>query len=130
MGRHAEAAEESQGPARTAELAGLVGGVLWVLKYVLPDPQGGAGTVLLWIGAVLLTVALFGLGMLLVKSGFLALRLFVGFALAALVWGVFALVRSPASDQPLVDAVFGAAMGVISVVGLLRRRAPQARGSH
>lgn len=111
-------------------MAGLVGGLLWVVKYLLPDPEGGIGTVLLWVGAVLLTVALFGLGMLLVKSGFLALRLFVALALPALVWGVFALVRSPASDQPLVDAVFGAGVGVISVVGLMRRRTPQARGSH
>jgi energy-converting hydrogenase Eha subunit A len=67
---------------------------------------------------VLLTGALFGLGMLLVRSDVLALRVFVAGALPTLVWGVFAIVQRSAGDHGVVDAVFGAVVGVVSGVRL------------
>ena len=90
-----------------------------MLAYVLPD-GGTLETTVLWAGAVLLTVALFGLGLLLVRSEVLALRVFVALALPTLVWGVFALVHGSLSDPERVDAVFGAIVGLVSGVRLGR----------
>jgi hypothetical protein len=106
---------------RSAQASGLVGGIAWVATYFLADdPRTTFGTLLLWFGMLLLTVALLGLGMLLVKGDVLALRVFVALALPTLVWGVFALVRDSASDRTLVDAVFGGVVGLISGIQLLR----------
>jgi hypothetical protein len=74
----------------------------------------------LWVGAVLLTVALFGLGLLLVRSDVLVLRVFVGIALPTLVWGVFGIIHQSASDPGLVDAVFGVVVGLVSGLRLGR----------
>jgi hypothetical protein len=84
-------------------------------------PRSSKG--LLWVGGALLTVALFGIGMMLVKSDLLPLRIFVALALPTLVWGVFALVRDSMSDEQLADAVFGALVGLGSVLLLVRRSA-------
>jgi hypothetical protein len=123
MGRHAETAGGPLDLRRTAQAAGLVGGICWVVAYFLPhEPRTAIGTVLLWLGLLLLSAALFGLGLMLVKSDVLPLRVFVALALPTLVWAVFAIVRDSASDQPLVDAVFGAVVGLISGLQLGRRR--------
>ena len=76
-----------------------------------------------WLGGVLLTVALFGIGMMLVKSDLLPLRIFVALALPTLVWGVFALIRDSVSDEQLADAVFGTLVGLGAVLLLVRRSA-------
>jgi hypothetical protein len=129
MGRHAEAAGGPLDLRRTAQAAGLVGGIAWVVASFLPnDPRTSLATLLLWLGLLLLTVALLGLGLMLVKSDVLPLRVFVALALPTLVWGVFAIVRDSASDRPLVDAVFGAVVGLISGLQLVRRR-PQTRAT-
>jgi hypothetical protein len=126
MGRHVDAAETPLDPTRMLRMTGLLGGVMWVVKYLLSDPNGGAGEALLWLGGVLLTVAMLGLGIRLVKGDFLLLRVFVALALPTLVWGVLALLRSGAGDVMLVDAVFGAAVAFASVTGLRRGAEPHA----
>jgi hypothetical protein len=121
MGQHADTPGAVMDLRRTAQAAGLVGGIAWLVTYFLPDdPRTTVGTMLLWVGLVLLTVALFGLGMLLVKSDVLPLRVFVALALPTLVWGVFALVRESVSGQTLLDAAFGAVVGLISGLQLVR----------
>jgi hypothetical protein len=90
------------------------------VAYFLPDGGTLVG-ILLPVGAVLLTLALFGLGLMLVRSNFLALRVFVGLALPTLVWGVFGVVHGSASDPGLVDAVFGAIVGLLSGFRLTHR---------
>jgi hypothetical protein len=117
MGRHAEDSGTLFDLRRTAQLAGLAGGAAWVVAFFLSG-GGVVETALLWAGAVLLTVALFGLGLLLVRSDVLALRVFVGLALPTLVWGVFGLVHGSAADQGLVDAVFGAIVGLVCAARL------------
>ena len=82
--------------------------------------SGTAGDALQWVGALLLTVALVGLGLLLVKSDVMVLRVFVALALPILVWGVVALLRDAVSVS-VVDAVFGGVVAVISGVMLTRR---------
>ena len=53
--------------------------------------------------------------------------MFVALALPTLVWGVFALVRDSVSDDQLVDAVFGAVVGLVSGSLLLRYAARRLR---
>jgi len=113
MGRHADAAGSPLDLRRGAQVAGLLGGIAWVVAWLLPD-GGSAVGVLQPVGAVLLTLAMFGLGLRLVRSDFLALRVFVAIALPTLVWGVFGVVHQSASDPGLVDAVFGAVCGLVA----------------
>jgi hypothetical protein len=128
MGRHAEAPRSAFDLRRTVQLAGLVGGLAWVLALLLPD-GGILEHACLWVGAVLLTGTLLGLGLLLVRSDVLALRLFVSLACPALVWGVFGLVHGAPSDPRLVDAVFGALVGLVCLAGLGHRRDGVARAT-
>jgi uncharacterized membrane protein (UPF0136 family) len=125
MGRHADAAGTSLDLRRGAQVAGLLGGIAWVIAYVLPEGGSAAG-LLLPVGAVLLTLAMFGLGLMLVRSDFFALRVFVGIALPTLVWGVFGVVHQSASDPRLVDAVFGAVCGLVGGLRLTHRAGSRA----
>ena len=122
MGRHADAAGTPLDLRRAAQIAGLLGGIAWVVAWLLPD-GGSAADLLQPVGAVLLTLAMFGLGLRLVRSDFLALRVFVGIALPTLVWGVFGVVHQAASDPGLVDAVFGAVCGLLAGLRLTQRGA-------
>jgi hypothetical protein len=119
MGRHVEASGTSLDLRRTAQVSGLAGGLAWVAAYFLDD-GGGVEYAVLWVRAVLLTVAHFGQGLLLVRSDVLVLRVFVGIALPTLVWGVFGIIHQSASDPGLVDAVFGAVVGLVSGLRLGR----------
>jgi hypothetical protein len=122
MGRHADAAGTPLDLRRAALVAGLLGGIAWVVAWILPD-GGSAADLLQPVGAVLLTLAMFGLGLRLVRSDFLALRVFVAVALPTLVWGVFGVVHQSASDPGLVDAVFGAVCGLLAGLRLTSRGA-------
>jgi hypothetical protein len=127
MGRHAEVSGTPLDLRRTAGFAGLAGGLAWVVAFFLPD-GGGAQSAVLWLGGILLTVALVGLGLLLVRSEVLALRVFVAMALPTLVWGVLGIVHQSANDPGLIDAVFGAIAGLVSALRLGRHgaRVPRA----
>jgi hypothetical protein len=118
MGRHADAPVTTTDRRRTAQLAGLTGGIAWVLASFLD--AGTVADALRWVGAVLITVALVRLGLALVKSDVMVLRVFVAIALPTLVWGVVSLLRESTS-RSVVDVVFGAAVAVISAVMLTRR---------
>jgi hypothetical protein len=117
MGRHAENSGTLLDLRRSTRLAGLAGGLSWVIAYFLAD-GGGLTRALLWLGAILLSVALVGLGLQLVRGDVLALRVFVALALPTLVWGVFAIVHESAAEPRLVDAVFGAIVGAVSALRL------------
>ena len=90
---------------------------MWVIAFFLADGSGPERAVLV-LGAVLLTAALCGLGMRLVRGDVLPLRIFVAVALPTLVWGVFGIVHQSAQDPDLVDAAFGALVGLVSAVRL------------
>ncbi len=102
---------------RTAHVAGILGGAAWLVAYFL---SGGAADVLYWGGALLLTFALLDTGMLLVKRGLLALRVFVACALPLLFWMVVAFAVQALSDAALVHAVAGVLVAVGFVVALTR----------
>src|SRR5690349_83362 len=106
---------------RAAQLSGLLGGVAWVAAAFLW--QGGDDPLelgLFWLGAVLLTLFLLDLGMLLVKRGLLALRVFVACALPLLVWMVVVFAATAADDDGIVWGLAGAAVAVLAVVQLAR----------
>ena len=106
---------------RAAQLSGLLGGVAWVAAAFLWE--GGDDPLelgLFWLGAVLITLFLLDLGMLLVKRGLLALRLFVAGALPLLVWMVVVFAASSASDDAIVWGFTGAVVAVFAVVQLAR----------
>jgi len=106
---------------RAAQLLGLVGGVAWVVAAFLWE--GGDDPLelgLFWVGAVCLTLFLLELGMLLVKRGLLALRLFVACALPLLVWMVVAFAATSASEDGIVWGIAGAAVAVFAIIQLAR----------
>ena len=102
-------------------MVGLLGGVAWVAAAFLWE--GGEDPVELgafWAGAALITLFLLELGMLLVKRGLLALRLFVACALPLLVWMVIVFVASSAPDDGVVWGLAGAAVALFAIVQLAR----------
>lgn len=107
--------------ARAAQVVGLLGGVAWVAAAFLWEGSDDPLELgLFWLGAVLVTLFLLELGMLLVKRGLLALRLFVACALPLLVWMVVAFAATSASDDGIVWGLAGAAVAVFAIVQLAR----------
>jgi hypothetical protein len=106
---------------RAAQVAGLLGGVAWLVTAFLWE--GGDDPLelgLFWTGAVLVTLFLLELGMLQVKRGAMALRLFVACALPLLFWMVLAFAASSASEDGVVYGIAGGAVLLFAVVQLSR----------
>lgn len=104
--------------------AGVLGGVCWLVRYVLDAAGSGEGTVagvLYWAGLALLFVALLGFGSELVSRSALWLQAIVGVAFPLLVWSVLEVLH-PGTDPSLVDAVFGAALLLLCLSQLVRGR--------
>lgn len=104
-------------------IAGVLGGLFWIVRLVL-DAAGvadGALDALYWSGLVLVAVALVGAGAGLVSKSAAWLRVIVGAAFPALVWSVLEVVRA-GGDALVVDAIVGAAVLAVSVIGLRRSR--------
>lgn len=117
-------------------VAGIAGGLCWLVRYVLDAAGSGDGTpaeALYWAGLVLLFVALAGFGTQLVSSSALWLQAIVGVAFPLLVWSVLE-VLDPGTDPSLVDAIFGGALLLLCLRELVRsrpERAPRrAHGAH
>jgi hypothetical protein len=110
-----------------AATAGLLGGLCWV----------GAlwSDALVWVGGVLLGLAVLGAGAGLVRRGAVWLRLIVAVCFLALVGSVIQVLRDNL-DQTLVFAVAGVAAVIAAAVALSRRPEPPAhhhsrsRGAH
>lgn len=104
--------------------AGVVGGVCWLVRYVLDAAGSGDGTasgVLYWAGLALLFVALVGFGSELVSKSALWLQGIVGVAFPLLVWSVLEVLE-PGTDPSFVDAVFGGALLLLCVAQLVKGR--------
>lgn len=118
-----------------ARAAGLLGGLSWVVRFVLDLNGSGTGPLadaLWWLGLVLLAAALAALGISLVSRSALWLRVIVGVAFPLLVWSVLEVLH-PAGNPQGIDGVFGALVAVGSGVGLLRAPPPRQRthaGAH
>jgi hypothetical protein len=87
-----------------ARVCGVLGGVCWVVRWVLGD--GTMGDALQWAGLLLLFVGMFGLGTALVSKGAVWLQVIVGVAYPLLVWSVVEVLHA-SGDPVLINAVVG-----------------------
>ena len=96
-----------------SRVAGVVGGLAWVLRQV------GGVDALRWPGLVLLAVALAGAGAALVSSSAGWLRVIVAVAFPLLVWSVVEVLHE-SGDDALIDAVVGGVVALLCAVALAR----------
>lgn len=121
MGRRV-ARENNRILRRTFQLFGLLGGGAWVTRLVVAgDESDLLVRVLWWSGAVLVTVALLELGLLLVKRGAIALRLFVAWVVPVFAWMVVGFAATSVSDAAVAYAAAGAVVACLSVLQLAHR---------
>lgn len=123
-----------------AAVAGLLGGLFWLVKLVLDvvDVGGGLVGALTWAGSALLVVATLAAGAGMVNRSTSWLRVVVAVGFVALATSVLQVLRD-AGDPMAVDAAVGLVAVVASVLVLSRSRsrrpdpAPagrRIRGSH
>ena len=112
-------------------IAGLLGGLCWVVWAVTDERGAPAGVVdaLYWGGLALIGLAMVGYGALLVSSSAVWLRVVVGLCLPLLAWSVLSVLRSEFAD-PWVGGIFGLLLALESSVGLVRRRPRHHGGAH
>lgn len=96
--------------------AAFMGGACWIARVLL---TGAAADAAFWVGAVLLAVAVFGLGLQAAPRAPAWLQAIVGVGSVALAVSVWAIVRAEL-DSPVVDAVAGGLLALVFVV-LARR---------
>ena len=111
-----------------AALAGLLGGLAWVVAFVLDQTdRPEALDALEWAGLALLTVAALAAGAGLVSRSATWLRLLIAVCFALLVWSVMQVLFDGFDDR-LVQAVAGAVAALVGIGALIRR--PQAPVHH
>jgi hypothetical protein len=121
--------------SRTAGcLAGLLGGLCWIARYLLDSfdvsaPDSNTGIALLWVGGTWLLLALAAGGVALVRRAPLWLRVLVGAATALLGVVLLSLLYGPL-DKLLADALFGGVVAAGSLLLLLRGRRARTEPSH
>jgi hypothetical protein len=107
-------------------LAGILGGICWVARYLLDDlgvadAGGQGGTALRWAGLTWLALALFAAGAGLTSRAVIMLRVLVGVCVVLL--GATALsLLYPLTGRLMADAVFGGVCALGSVVVWWRGR--------
>jgi hypothetical protein len=107
-----------------AALAGLVGGLAWIVAFVLDKTDhAGPGDFVAGLGLVLLAVATVAAGAGLVSRSATWLRVIVAICFALLVWSVLQ-VLSDGIDERLVQAAAGLAAVAIAGAVLSRRPRP------
>lgn len=109
-------------PTTLARVAGVLGGLCWLVQAILDGPDGPDSVVnaLYWGGLALIALALLGIGAGLV-SGLPALRVVVAVCLVVLAWSVVEVLHSQYADAT-VDGAAGAVLALGCAVGLLRGR--------
>lgn len=116
-------------PRTLARLCGTLGGLAWVLRWVL-DAQGASETVVgstYGAGLALLAIGLAGAGAGLAGAAWL--RALVAVCFPVLAWAVL-MVLHEASDEVRVDGILGV-LAVLVWVPLLRRARRRSRlGTH
>lgn len=108
-------------PRLIACVLGVLGGTLWVLRWLLTSPGTVPAQALHWAGSVSLLAALAFVGAGLVTGSARALRLVVAVALPLLVWSVAELVRP--AGAVWFDGVLGAVALAWAMVPLLLTQA-------
>lgn len=96
--------------------AAFMGGACWIARVLLEEPAAEAA---FWVGAVLLAVAVLGLGLQAVPTAPTWLQVVVGLGSLGLAGSVLAAVRAEA-DAAMVDAVAGGLTALVFGVLALR----------
>jgi polyferredoxin len=107
-----------------ARLAGLIGGLCWLLRLLLDlagHGTGGLADLLYWVGLLLVAVALAGMGAALVSTSATWLRVVAGAGCLLLVWSVLEVLHD-AGDPRAVDGLAGLLVAVASGRALSRDR--------
>lgn len=109
-----------------ASLAGVLGGLSWVARYLLErfdvvNVGSDISVVLFWLGATWLVLALMSGGARLVREQAIALRLLLGVVGALLGAVVLSLAYSAMPDR-LAEAVVGGLLAIASLVVLGRAK--------
>ncbi len=116
-----------------ARLAGLVGGLCWVVRFVMDLGGHGTGIAadgLYAIGVLLLAVALVAAGAGLVSTSATWLRVIVAIAFPLLVGSVLEVLHGGGHSRTI-DGIFGLVVAVVAAVQLSRGRPKRARaGRH
>lgn len=104
---------------KLAKLAGVVGGLCWLVQAAINqyDAAGAVVNALFWGGAALILVALVGMGASLVSAA-PALRVLVGLCVPVLVFSILSALRGETSEN-IVDGGFGLALALICAASLL-----------
>ena len=108
-------------PTTLSRVAGVLGGLCWVIRAVLDDGDGPESLIngLHYGGMALLVLSLLGIGAGLV-SGLVALRVVVAICLVALAWAILEFLHQQYADRT-VDGVLGGLMVVYCLAGLVVR---------
>jgi hypothetical protein len=107
-----------------ARLAGLLGGLCWLVRMLLDlagHGTGGPADLLHWVGLLLVAVALVGMGAALVSTSATWLRAVVGVAFPLLVWSVLEVLHD-AGNPRVVDGLAGLVLVFSSGLALTRGR--------
>lgn len=107
-------------PYTLARLAGLVGGLCWVARFVVGG-EGAVGGGLYYLGGLLVAVALVAAGAGLVSTSATWLRAIVGVAFPLLVWSVLEVLHQN-GDATTIDGVVGLVVAGVAAAQLVRSR--------
>ena len=103
---------------------GVLGGIVWIARWLMA-PADGPSDVLRYAGLVLVLLGLVCVGLTLVKGQALWLDIVVGFAVPALFWALYEMVRAEvASPGLLFHGILGIAWVLVGI-GLIVKGKPR-----
>jgi hypothetical protein len=114
-------------PRTLARLCGLLGGVVWVVRWLLPDPGEAVLGASYGGGLALLAIGLVGAGV--AMAGTAWLRVVVAVCFPLLAWSVL-MVLHEIGDDVRVDGLVGVVAVVVWVPALRRARRRARLGTH
>lgn len=114
-------------PRTLARVCGLLGGLVWVVRWLLPDPGETVLGATYGAGLALLAIGLAGAGAELAGAAWL--RAIVALCFPVLAWSVL-MVLHDAGDDLRVDGLVGVVALLVWVPAVLRARRRERLGSH
>lgn len=100
---------------------GALGGLVWIVRWVM-SPDGQVGDLMRWGGLALVLLGLVCIGLTLVKGSALWLDVVVGFAVPALFWAVYEVVRGELRDAYILHGILGVVCLLVGALTFVRGR--------
>lgn len=104
---------------------GALGGVVWIVRWVL-SPAEGTADLMRWGGLALVLLGLVCIGLTLVKGSALWLDVVVGFAAPALFWAIYEVVRGGVRGAFILHGILGVVCLLVGVLTVVRGRSRHA----